>query len=153
MFNLPNLRFTWGGLHGDVSCNLSTLARVGGGRLNECKSNEGICGEHKSHYSQYCYGDYSLNFFGQHYLYGFSAQSPNVHIHRLEAFKLKLNSNSRNLPFKKLWRRNIAVQGRDSCWSQFIICDLGRKLCYFIFTYGRNCLCNSVWLTKNEVIA
>lgn len=44
MFNLPNLRFTWGGLHGDVSCNLSTLARVGGGRLNECKSNEGICG-------------------------------------------------------------------------------------------------------------
>lgn len=44
MFNLSNLRFTWGGLHGDVSCNLSTLARVGGGRLNECKSNEGICG-------------------------------------------------------------------------------------------------------------
>lgn len=33
-----------GDLHGDVSRNLSTLARVGGGRLNECKSNEGICG-------------------------------------------------------------------------------------------------------------
>lgn len=32
-----------GGLHGDVSCNLSTLVRIGGGRLNECKSNEGIC--------------------------------------------------------------------------------------------------------------
>ena len=33
MFNLPNLRFTWGGLHGNVSCNLSTLARVGGGQI------------------------------------------------------------------------------------------------------------------------
>lgn len=34
MFNLPNLRFTWGGgLHGDVSCNLSTLVRTGGGQI------------------------------------------------------------------------------------------------------------------------
>ena len=33
MFNLPNLHFTWGGLHGDVSCNLSTLVRTGGGQI------------------------------------------------------------------------------------------------------------------------
>lgn len=40
MSKLVNYPFTGGGLHGDVSCNLSTLTRVGGGRLNERKSNE-----------------------------------------------------------------------------------------------------------------
>lgn len=33
MSKLVNCPFTWGGLHGDVSCNLSTLARVGGGQI------------------------------------------------------------------------------------------------------------------------
>ncbi len=47
MSKLVNYPFTWGGVHGDVSCNLSTLVRVGGGRLNECKSNERICGRAK----------------------------------------------------------------------------------------------------------
>lgn len=48
MFNLVNLRFTGGGIQGNdpvIASNLSTLTRVGGGRLNERKSDEGYCRE------------------------------------------------------------------------------------------------------------
>lgn len=54
MFNLLNLLFTGGGLHCNVSHNLSTLARTGGGRLNECKSNEGNVRTEKWKFRAYC---------------------------------------------------------------------------------------------------
>lgn len=143
MFNLPNLRFTWGGLHGDVSCNLSTLARVGGGRLNERKSNERRSWEHgvrSTTVSCFPYLFISNNFFSR-----FS----------------KVFTNNNNLSKQQLFRHLcITVKRGNRCLyersKQQTIADTFGKHCDFrepklsVDILG----CNSLLLNlRNEVIA
>lgn len=143
MFNLPNLRFTWGGLHGDVSCNLSTLARVGGGRLNECKSNEGRswkCGVRSTTVSCFSHLFDSNNFFSR-----FSAVFTNNNI----------------LSKQQLFRcLCITIKRGNRCFykrsRQQIIADTFGKHCNFrepqlsVGILGRNSFLLTV---RNEVIA
>ena len=143
MFNLPNLRFTWGGLHGDVSCNLSTLVRTGGGRLNECKSDEGRpwkCGVRSTTVSCFSHLFNSNNFF--------------------PCFS-KVFTNNNNLSKQQLFRcLCITVKRGNRCLyersKQQIIADTFGKHCDFrehqlsVEILGRNSL---LLIARNEVIA
>lgn len=149
MFNLPNLRFTWGGLHGDVSCNLSTLARVGGGRLNECKSNEGICGREKwtdgrvSRRRSLSTKSHAFFFPSAEFCKPNTLESSKVH------FKLGIQRE-----YSMVSRQLLCVLRYGKFKNQFILCKIFWEKYRVIFTRCKQGFCSRLLLTtRNEVIA